>query len=256
MRLEIDIPEHHYNNIMALDSVSLGRAPYKGIIMYAINAIKQGKVLVQEPTTKNDLEVEYYKQNIKAYAHDFGVSEEQAEKELRVTIKNDLGVEEHKGEVMDFPNTFDEFADYYGFKDKEEVYTNGSELIQVYRVKQWLEHISTTMNDLGVDCIDRAKVQTEIEMNASRYTIAKERGGMGQVEWSDQLIKVSDAVDIIRHMPLVTPQEPKTGHWGWLRCDMYVCSECKNVYTDLSGTKDGMNYCPNCGAKMAESEET
>ena len=51
MRLEIDIPEHHYNNIMALDSVSLGRVPYKGIIMYTINAIKHGKVLEQEPQT-------------------------------------------------------------------------------------------------------------------------------------------------------------------------------------------------------------
>lgn len=49
MRLEIDIPEHHYNNIMALDSLNLGRVPYKGIIMYAINAIKHGKALEQEP---------------------------------------------------------------------------------------------------------------------------------------------------------------------------------------------------------------
>lgn len=68
------------------------------------------------------------------------------------------------------------------------------------------EKALTTKNDLVVDCIDRAKAQAEIEMNASRYTIAKERGGMGQVEWSDQLIKVSDAVDIIRNLPPVTPQ--------------------------------------------------
>lgn len=73
--------------------------------------------------------------------------------------------------------------------------------------RQWNEE-STTKNDLGVDCISREQTQTEIEMNASRYTIAKERGGMGQVEWSDQLIKVSDAVDIIRNLPSVTPQEP------------------------------------------------
>ena len=52
MKLEIDIPEHHYNNIMAIESVSLGRVPYKGIIMYAINAIKHGKVLEQEPNIK------------------------------------------------------------------------------------------------------------------------------------------------------------------------------------------------------------
>jgi hypothetical protein len=67
---------------------------------------------------------------------------------------------------------------------------------------------STTKNDLGVDCISREQAQTEIEVNAYRYTLAKERGGIGQVEWSDQLIKVSDAVDIIRKLPSVTPQEP------------------------------------------------
>ena len=27
-------------------------------------------------------------------------------------------------------------------KDKDEIYTNGSELISVFRVKQWLEHIT------------------------------------------------------------------------------------------------------------------
>lgn len=49
-------------------------------------------------------------------------------------------------EQMEFPKTFDEFADFYGFKDSKEVYTNGSELIPVFRVKQWLEH-----------CADREK---------------------------------------------------------------------------------------------------
>lgn len=43
-------------------------------------------------------------------------------------------------ELMEFPNTFDEFAKEYGFKDDKEVYTNGSDLIQIFRVKQWLEH--------------------------------------------------------------------------------------------------------------------
>jgi hypothetical protein len=58
MKIEIDIPEHHYNNIMSIDSVSLGRVPYKGIIMYTINAIKHGRVLEQKQTTKNDLGVD------------------------------------------------------------------------------------------------------------------------------------------------------------------------------------------------------
>ncbi len=101
------------------------------------------------------------------------------------------------------------------------------------------------------DCISREQAQTEIEMNASRYTIAKERGGMGQVEWSDQLIKVSDAVDIIRHLPPVTPIRPK-GHWI-TRPHVYgvaFCSEC-GFELKINNT----NYCPNCSADMREVEE-
>lgn len=49
MQILVDIPEHQYNNIMSFDSVNLGRVPYKGIIMYAINAIKHGRALEQEP---------------------------------------------------------------------------------------------------------------------------------------------------------------------------------------------------------------
>lgn len=43
------------------------------------------------------------------------------------------------GEQMDFPDTFDEFVKIYGFKDEQEVYSNGIELIPVFRVRQWLE---------------------------------------------------------------------------------------------------------------------
>ena len=57
-----------------------------------------------------------------------------------ITIKELEQEPTTNGEKMDFPETFEEFAEYYGFKDEDEVYTNGSDLIQVYRVKQWLEH--------------------------------------------------------------------------------------------------------------------
>lgn len=43
---------------------------------------------------------------------------------------------------MTFPATFDEFAEQYKIVDREKVYTNGTELIPVFRVKQWLEHQS------------------------------------------------------------------------------------------------------------------
>ena len=43
-------------------------------------------------------------------------------------------------EQMEFPETFEKFAEEYGFKDDKEVYTNGSDLIPIFRVKQWFEH--------------------------------------------------------------------------------------------------------------------
>ena len=41
------------------------------------------------------------------------------------------------------------------------------------------------------------KVRAEIEQLTSRYSISKERGGMGIVEWSDRLIKESDVLQVI-----------------------------------------------------------
>lgn len=59
----------------------------------------------------------------------------------------------------------------------------------------------------------------------------------------------------IRNMPPVTPNQ-KMGHWKRISTDKYVqhamafyrCSECGE---DIIGEH---NYCPNCGAKMEESE--
>lgn len=41
---------------------------------------------------------------------------------------------------MTFPATFEEFAEDYKIVDSQEVYTNGTELIPIFRVKQWLQH--------------------------------------------------------------------------------------------------------------------
>lgn len=41
------------------------------------------------------------------------------------------------------------------------------------------------------------KIKADIMKIASRYTISRERGAMGQVEWSDRLIKESEILQII-----------------------------------------------------------
>jgi len=148
-----------------------------------------------EPTTKNDLE--HHKQNIKAYAHDFGVSEEQAEKELAVK------------------------------------------------------------NDLGVDCISR---QAVIDLMMQKW---------GENFSGDDAMQ--ESIDAIRVMPSVTLQEPKTGHWiethddwgnGIITDRKYKCSVChgKHIDPEMGEWHEVFDYkypfCPNCGVKMAESEDT
>ena len=51
-------------------------------------------------------------------------------------------------EVMIFPKTLDEFIKEYSFIDNKEIYTNGSELIQVFRIKQWEEQLQNNWNEL------------------------------------------------------------------------------------------------------------
>ena len=56
-------------------------------------------------------------------------------------------------DVMEFPNTFEEFLNEYSFKDSDEVYTNGSELIQTFRVMQGYEHF---VKQIRADAIEEA----------------------------------------------------------------------------------------------------
>lgn len=45
------------------------------------------------------------------------------------------------GEVMEFPKTAEEFMEKYKIIDSEQVYTNGAELVPLFRMKQWVEHL-------------------------------------------------------------------------------------------------------------------
>lgn len=59
------------------------------------------------------------------------------------------------GEEMKFPDTLDEFMKQYSFIDEEQIYTNGSELIQTFRIKQWEEH-NKQENQKYKEVIDKA----------------------------------------------------------------------------------------------------
>jgi len=93
-----------------------------------------------------------------------------------------------KEQIMEFPDTFEKFAKEYGFKDDKEVYTNGSDLIPIFRVKQWLEHdnkLRTIETDMAYECGKHAnkwilvseRLPKEFESVLVCY---KSQGGMAQ----------------------------------------------------------------------------
>lgn len=44
------------------------------------------------------------------------------------------------GDMMTFPATVEEFMEQYKMTDIEHVYSNGTEYVPIYRMKQWFEH--------------------------------------------------------------------------------------------------------------------
>lgn len=60
----------------------------------------------------------------------------------------DLFIERDKfmGERMEFPKDPKEFIKKYSFKDNKELYTNGAELVPLFRVNQMIEHYMNNPN--------------------------------------------------------------------------------------------------------------
>ena len=56
------------------------------------------------------------------------------------------------------------------------------------------------------DLIGRAEAQTAIQFAARRYMVAHEAHGEGQVVWSDNLINVTDAMNVLRDLPSAQPE--------------------------------------------------
>lgn len=71
-------------------------------------------------------------------------------------------------EMMNFPDTWEEYEKLYGFNDSEEIYTNNSRLIPSFRVKQWLDHIAqkeTKQRAIKAsDCIRRQDAKDAVDM--------------------------------------------------------------------------------------------
>lgn len=59
---------------------------------------------------------------------------------------------------MYFNEKWEDFLEYYSFIDNKEYYTNGSELVQVFRVKQMVEHYFKNKGDKNMELKDTVEM--------------------------------------------------------------------------------------------------
>lgn len=101
-------------------------------------------------------------------------------------------------DVMEFPNTWEEYEKIYGFNDIDQVYTNGSRLIPSFRVKQWLDHIA-----------DR-KTEPQTSKIIEAYSKGFEDGAEAVKAIPQMGVSYSDHTDYDEPKTYVTWTEPQT----------------------------------------------
>lgn len=75
-KLIVELSDHEYENIITLAAVNIGRGgrfPYKGIVMYALNAIRRAEIIDdkaadEEATTKNNIAQERFQDLIEYFS--------------------------------------------------------------------------------------------------------------------------------------------------------------------------------------------
>ena len=78
---------------------------------------------------------------------------------------------------------------------------------------------------------------------------------MTEEEFNDYIQTLNKAMDWLE-------QEPKTGHWKVVSDgygdNAYICecSECKDTVWVYKDAERKWNYCPNCGTRMVEPQES
>lgn len=189
-------------------------------------------------------------------------------------------------DMMTFPATVEEFMEQYKIVDDEKVYTNGADLVPIFRMMQWFEHVSATDINVGtkisreqlelaraIDGLTEWQKHVQADSNINRdITIAIEalkaqlgtnlaevgtRAVRGYPIDADALMeKVAEEYgerardrlyQIIRYMPPAQPEQ-RTGKW--------VMNDHIGTFKIFTCSECGwnseapFNFCPNCGAKM------
>lgn len=104
------------------------------------------------------------------------------------------------------------------------------------------------------DCISREALDDAIS-NLTYWHFENGRlitGGGGSK--AETVYKVDDVTRLTHILPPVTSQ-PKMGHWINIDATHSKCDRCGAIF-EIASENGEANFCPNCGAKMVEPQES
>ena len=112
-------------------------------------------------------------------------------------------------DMMTFPATVEEFMEQYKIVDTEKIYTNGADLVPIFRMMQWFEHVSATdalSRQAAIDALD-------VLCQEHRYKIPGKRETYSQYNeaWQDALDRAEGA---IFNLPPAQPERKKGAQDG------------------------------------------
>ena len=154
------------------------------------------------------------------------------------------------GEVMQFPDSVEEFMEKNKMVDTEQIYSNGIEYVPIFRMKQWFEHLSSAQpEDINTDACascPASKVFFSDEDLSDVEILSDLRSQYNCFDEHEEPVyhALSEAIKAL--------SERKTGKWEKYegRFDFnYECSECS------CSSFDKTDYCPQCGAKMEVEQD-
>lgn len=123
-------------------------------------------------------------------------------------------------DMMDFPKTVEEFMDQYKMVDTEEIYSNGTEYVPIFRMKQWFEHERTSNAHPTHECVEPTHECVEL---ISREAALDAISTFGNREYRRKQGTLRDAYKLISALP--------SEHVGNSEQLDRTCAECK-YYTE------------------------
>ena len=100
------------------------------------------------------------------------------------------------GDMMTFPASVDEVMEQYKMTDTKHVYSNGTEYVPIYRMKQWFEHCRHQQ----FPAADVATVRHGRWNDKGEYAVCTECGGRSGTQY-----------DGVEPIPLMTQFCPNCG---------------------------------------------